>query len=796
MKNIIKMMSAFVMTLAVVLPQGVFAASLNNDPRDFATLRVANYTQNPGSTSSWSQSTSASAGQVVALSIYYHNTTEPTAQNVRLKLTPRTTGNGQTHSFTATVSADNASSVSGSATVTLSSAQTLTFMPGRVYWYANQQGTPTPLPYGQSGEELFANGVNIGDVAYGWATQGSLVVHFLVGNATPVETLSVTTQAATNVSDYSAMLNGYLTTDTANAYRWFEWGTSYSLGNSTSRNIQYSSGSFSQYLPVQPGRTYYYRAVAESQSGRIVYGSIKSFTTTDTVSNQVPSVTTRSATDITETSAVLQGYVNPNGTSDTTRWFEWGTSQSLGNTTSRLTQGSSAGNFSASISGLAPNTTYYFRAVAQNVAGTVYGSTMSFTTTGTVNQAPYVSTKAATNVSENYATLNGYVVPNVSSSGYAANTTRWFEWGTTYSLGNTTGHVTHGTSAGDFSETISGLAPNTTYYFRAVAQNSYGIGYGSILSFTTSGAQITGPTAVTNLATNVVQSSAKLNGLALVNGNISTNAWFEWGTTYSLGNTTPPRSIGNQSSIAFSETITGLSANMTYYYRAVVQNAYGTSRGSILSFTTPGQTVVYQPPVIIQEPPRVITIREPQVVVRTVGVGVTSPIEISIVGLREQVLVNDRITYLIRYENKGSARLTDAVLRVMLPQEMEYLGSSRGSFSTKENTLTVVVGELLPGASGEVTVEARVRPETAVGKVLVTSVVMVYTDTRTNTQGDAIAYAIHTVTDGRNALGASLVGFGFFPDTVIEWFILLILILIIVFLIISIQNSRRRIAGE
>ncbi|OHA85504.1 MAG: hypothetical protein A2408_03240 [Candidatus Yonathbacteria bacterium RIFOXYC1_FULL_52_10] len=801
MKKIIKSVGAVFLSLAVFFPQGAFAASLNNDPQDFATLRAANYTQNPGSTTSWSSSTSASAGQVVALSVYYHNTTDPTAQNVRIKLSPRTTGNGTTHSFTATVSADNASSVHGNASVTLSSSQTLTFIPGRVYWYPNQQGSVTSLPQGQTGEELFTTGVNIGNIECGWATQGSLVVHFLVGNASSGGTLSVTTNAATNIDTYSATLNGHLTTDTNNTQRWFEWGTSSSLGSETTHTSQYSSGAFSKYLSgLAPNTTYHYRAVAQNSAGTMAYGSIMSFTTTGGSYNQLPSVTTNPATNILENSATLRGYLTTNSTSDVTRWFEWGTSYSLGNQTTRFNQ-SYDGEFSSSVSGLAPNTTYYFRAAAQNSAGTVYGSVLSFTTTGGgANQAPGVTTKPATNISENYATLNGYVNPNVSYGGYSYNTTRWFEWGTSYSLGNQTTRITQGSYAGDFSETISGLQPNTTYYFRAAAQNSYGTAYGSTLSFTTGSGygQGTTPTAITNLATTVTQTSGKLNGLALITGNISTNAWFEWGVTSGLlGNTTPSRYIGTQSSIAFSETITGLAPNTTYYFRAVAQNSYGTSRGSVLSFTTSGQTVIYQPPVIVQEPPRVITIREPQVIVRTVGTGVTSPIEISIIGLREQVFVNDCITYVIRYENKGNVRLTDSVLRVMLPQEMQYLGSSRGSFSTKENILTVVLGELLPGATGEVTVEACVLPDTAIGKVLVTSVVLVYTDTRTNTQGDAIAYAIHTVTDGRaNALSASLIGLGFFPDTVIEWFILLILILIIVFLIVSIQNSRRRIYEE
>ena len=89
------------------------------------------------------------------------------------------------------------------------------------------------------------------------------------------------------------------------------------------------------------------------------------------------------------------------------------------------------------------------------------------TGTGGGTQQPFVSTNSATNITQSSATLNGYVNPyNIS------NTTRWFEWGTTQSLGNKTNSISHGSTAMNVSDTISGLANNTTYYFRVVAQNS------------------------------------------------------------------------------------------------------------------------------------------------------------------------------------------------------------------------------------------------------------------------------------------------------------------------------------
>lgn len=702
MNHIIKIARALVVLgVMVAVPLATFAATLNNDPQDRATLRASNYTLYPGSSTNWSTSASADAGQVISLGVYYHNTSTSDAKNVRITITPRTTTSGTSKTFTATVSADNTATVSGSATITLSSNQSLSFIPGQVYWYPNQQDNVVALPNGQTGEELFGSGVNIGTVAGGWASQGSLIAHFQVSNnntnTNTNSNVSATTQSATNITTSSATLNGSFTSNTSNTTTWFQWGSSATFGNETTHRTQGTSGNVSENISgLAQNTVYYYRAVAQGSDGVLAYGNTLSFVTminsgcsyNCNTNSGLPSVTTLNANNTSDTFAILQGYVNPNNTSDTTRWFEWGPTTSMGYTTGKLAQGASAGNFTDTISNLTANTTYYYRAVAQNSYGTVYGSVLSFTTTG-----------------------------------------------------------------------------GTVYYPPVV----------------------TAPTAVTTLATEVTATSAKMHGIALINGNINTTGWFEWGTTQNLGSQTSTATLGSASSITYSGYLNGLSSNTTYYYRAVAQNAYGTSRGAILSFTTSAGSV-YQPPVVIQQPPQVIT----NTIV--VGRGVTSPIELSIVGGGDSVLSGQLITYTIHYQNKGKVKLTNAALRVMLPTEMQFISGSRGNFTTKDNVLTVIIGDLNPGDSGDVTIQAQILPTTPIGKQLVTTVTLVYTDTSTNTQGDAIAYAVHTVGSAQAGLAASAFGFdGFFPGSLLGWLILLALIILIVFLIVSIQHARVRI---
>ena len=91
-------------------------------------------------------------------------------------------------------------------------------------------------------------------------------------------------------------------------------------------------------------------------------------------------VTTLDATNITVDGATLNGRINGTETL-TVRGFEWG--KQSGNYTDSWTEEGSfpPGSFSHSISGLDPDTTYYFRAKAYSSdAGWIYGNELSFHT--------------------------------------------------------------------------------------------------------------------------------------------------------------------------------------------------------------------------------------------------------------------------------------------------------------------------------------------------------------------------------------------------------------------------------
>jgi hypothetical protein len=215
MKQLQKYLALFLVLFGAIIPTAVFAAtSLNTDARDYATLRVNNDTRNPNNPNTWSGSITANPGDEVSFAIYYHNTGTETARNVRITLTPQTSGSKTTHTFNATVSADNASTVYGSATITLSSAQSITFDSGTVIWRPNQTTFGSQaLPNGQSGSQIFSGGVNIGDIAPGWSTQGSVVVGFTVGETQQQElpTVNISANPTTINEGNSSVLSWYST---------------------------------------------------------------------------------------------------------------------------------------------------------------------------------------------------------------------------------------------------------------------------------------------------------------------------------------------------------------------------------------------------------------------------------------------------------------------------------------------------------------------------------------------------------------------------------------------------------
>ncbi|MGW8184634.1 MAG: Ig-like domain-containing protein [Candidatus Moraniibacteriota bacterium] len=313
---------------------------------------------------------------------------------------------------------------------------------------------------------------------------------------------TVSTSAVSSITGITATGNGNVTnTGGENPTRYIEWGTvSGTYTNSCSAGVGAAGAYICSMTGLSLNTTYYVRAKATNSAGT-GYGSEVSFAT-----RNIPTVTTQNVSAITAITATGNGTIIDTGGVNPTRYIEWGTvSGTYTNSCNASTGGTGA--YTCSMTSLSPATTYYFRAKATNIAGTAYGTELSFQTAPIT--APTLTTSAVTSITGNSAVGNG----NVTYTG-GNNPARYIEWGTV------SGSYTNSCSAGvggtgNFSCSMTGLSNYTTYYVRAKAVNIIGESYGSEVTFTTS--------AVMDLANNYIHTSAiQSDGKVIIGGRFTT----------------------------------------------------------------------------------------------------------------------------------------------------------------------------------------------------------------------------------------------------------------------------------
>ena len=222
--------------------------------------------------------------------------------------------------------------------------------------------------------------------------------------------------------------------------------------------------------------TYYVRAYATNSEGTS-YGSEISF-----LSDQArgATLTTSAVSSVSVTTAVSGGNISDEGDAVVTeRGVCWSTSQNPVITGNKTSDGAGQGSFTSNLSGLSENTTYYVRAYAVTSVGTSYGNEVFFKTSS-VRQAT-LTTADVLSVTSNTAVSGG----NISSDGGGLITARGICWSTNQNPTLADSFSENGTGPGDFTSSLAGLAPGTTYYVRAYATNSAGTAYGPQKDFTT-----------------------------------------------------------------------------------------------------------------------------------------------------------------------------------------------------------------------------------------------------------------------------------------------------------------------
>lgn len=323
---------------------------------------------------------------------------------------------------------------------------------------------------------------------------GKVIYGNEVSFSTRQQPASVSTSAVTNIGATSATFNASVTE--AGTPQYSEKGFCYGRTNSptlSDNKITVAGGSIVGDFSIEVNGldapvTYYVRAYVIQES-EVIYGNTVVFATSKTAAR----VTTSAVSEISETSAKLNGIVNEVGEPRyTQRGFCYSRTNSSPTIQDMKTVETSSlkGSFSKEITGLTGGETYFVRAYVVQDNATIYGNVVSFTT----HKLPVVETEAVTNVSPVdlggglfiywEARFNGRIV----SAGSPAYAQRGFVYGTTVNptVGVNESVRVSGSGTGAFSTVVDNLDNMKTYYVRAYVKTDSGdYVYGESVRFST-----------------------------------------------------------------------------------------------------------------------------------------------------------------------------------------------------------------------------------------------------------------------------------------------------------------------
>ena len=317
-----------------------------------------------------------------------------------------------------------------------------------------------------------------------------------------------------------------------------------------------------------------------------IVGCVKTMERTNPLDGKtLPLVTTNPISIFESTSAIGSGTVLKNGGLPiSSKGIIWSTTANFPVLTiPKISNGSGDPTFTSSLSALTPATKYYYRAFAENLVGTAYGTELSFTTK---SDTPYI----VTTIPNPYLFNNTVTGGTVTAENGAPVTLRGLVYGIapypTRELSSIKDDTAKG--AGAYTIKLTTLKPATTYFARAYAINSIGRSYGNQVIFTT---PATTPT-YTTLPASYQITTASSGGTFVSNGGSPViDKGIVWSTSQipsstqitSITTNKISKGLGDNS---FTADMTGLSPGTLYYVYAYATNAAGTSYGTEEKFTT------------------------------------------------------------------------------------------------------------------------------------------------------------------------------------------------------------------
>lgn len=313
----------------------------------------------------------------------------------------------------------------------------------------------------------------------------------------------------------------------------------------------------------------------------------------------MPTLATNTATGQSRFGATIQGTVTPHegSSADYTVGFLYSTSASLANPQEIEATPGEGNNYTATLQGLQPGQTYYYCIFARSGDAMVKGKTSNFDTDAATR--PAISVVTTADITEESVQLqaevtdNGGYEPDIRGFVYAP----YIENGPDLNINNDETIVAFGQ---DFTATLSGLKPNTTYSVRAYATSGAGTGYGEPVQFTTTASKIpiviaNGQGSLGDVPVDAAAYTAVLTGAVTADHGLAVSeVGFCWSAESRQPTVEQSQSVklDGASAKRFSANIEGLMANTRYYVRAYAKNEKGTGYSATVEFTSDTEQVV------------------------------------------------------------------------------------------------------------------------------------------------------------------------------------------------------------
>lgn len=320
---------------------------------------------------------------------------------------------------------------------------------------------------------------------------------------------------------------------------------------------------------ILPETAYIIRAYATNNDHKTGYSQSITVTTNQL---QVPSLTTGDASDLTAYSAMLHAtFLSDNGFKVTERGFCYSAESQTPTIDHPRVRSELEGNyFTASVSGLEPSKTYYYRAYAINEKGTGYGETKEFT-------LPEVQTLTLSPPKVSDVTTNGAIVTSsVNLPSGASILEKGISYSTSVLQPTIEGeHIIDTTEGNNISVELKDLIEGRQYYVCAYAISRDGTFYSVPAEFSTVQHYLPTVEGLTEIEIN--DDNATMEARLTDNGGMNiTECGFCWDSSSAEPDITRHKKvIATLKDGVFQAQLTGLAYNTSYHVRAYAVNGKG-----------------------------------------------------------------------------------------------------------------------------------------------------------------------------------------------------------------------------